>query len=137
MYKFSTKCQVKKLNKNDCYIIIDPPSDPVISNIPRVQYEGDPFSFTCRSGGGRPAANVSWSCDSSITSNRPPSGSNKGLSTWTAIVNRDMDMKTCSCRSSHYAWLERKEITKEVTFNVYCVYIHYIFISIYVLIFVS
>ena len=125
------------LSNNDCYIIIDAPLDPVISNVPSILYEGDPFSFTCSSLGGHPPANVSWSCDSSITSNRLPSGSNKGLSTWTGIVNRDMDMKTCSCTSRHYAWLERKERTKQVTFNVYCMYIHYLFISVYVLIFVT
>ena len=124
------------LSNNDCYIIIDPPLDPVISNVPSILYEGDTFSFTCSSGGGRPAANVSWSCDSSITSNRPSGGSATGLSTWTGIVNRDMDMRTCRCISRHYAWLERKERTTEVTFIVYCMYIHYVFISVYVLIFV-
>ena len=110
------------------HFFIDPPSDSVIDNVPSILYEADPFSFTCSSAGGRPPANVSWSCDSSITSNRPPSGSNTGLSTWTGTVNRDMDMKTCRCTSRHYAWLEQNQRTKEVTFKVNCMYIHYVFI---------
>ena len=105
-------------------LFVDPPSDLVISNIPSVLYEDDQFNFTCSSVDGNPPAVVSWSCDSSITSNKPPAGSNTGLSTWTGTVNRNMDMKTCRCISRHYAWLEREERTKEVTLIVYCMYIY-------------